>query len=201
MPEVVLRYKLTTDDLMLFRKELMQKKTNSMYILSAICAVATAGYGIAFQMYALSVICAVIFLTAGLVYPVLLKKSMRKKYENALFQGKDTQLSIYNDHVEQIVFPEYEGAYEAEINIPNERIENVTETDDVIIFFISSVESIIFPKRAMNEEEEKVLRKVMNKRFYDVYARKKKEKNNPIKKFFNKIFKKNNNNNDSDDNN
>lgn len=153
MSEITVRYKMTVDDLVNFNDVAFKKKTLMMRVICLFCALMTGFISVMAENIKLAVTEAVIFLIIGIAYPYILRYTTRKHYVNAFILDKENQLEFYNDHLVEKVLPSYEGAYESEIHVPFEKILNITETDEMFLFFLTPIEAIGVPKKFFTKED------------------------------------------------
>ncbi len=170
MSEITLKYSLTVDDLVHFNDTVLQKKT---VMIRAVCLVITFVWAFFFifeeNYRALPV--ALIFLVLGVIYPYLLKSENRKVYKDYHLLGKEIQLEFYNDHIVEKVLPAHEGDYESELHVPFEAIVNITETDEIFLFFISPINAIGVPKEVFTKEDRIKLFHLIENVFSDRFTR------------------------------
>lgn len=86
-----------------------------------------------------------------LLRPLISGRNVKKLYKNSFILRTDTVVDFYNDHiVEKNEGGETGIRYEE--HFPLEAIKSVIETNEYFTFFISPLEAIIIPKRALSEE-------------------------------------------------
>lgn len=158
MSEITLRYKLTPDDLVKFNMIAVDRKIKTMRIS---CFVSAVAFGLCYALWVENIVSAVaiaaVMLILGAVYPYLVKMDIKSRCKESLHFEHETQLEFYNDHLTEKILPSQQSGLCAENHFPFEKIMNITESDELFLFFISPVEAIITPKTSMTTEDRKKL--------------------------------------------
>lgn len=172
MSEITLRYKLTLDDLVKFNMIAMDRRIKTMRISCFVFAVAFGlFYALVLENIVPAVAIAAVMLILGAVYPYLVKKEIKSRCKNSFFFEHETQLEFYNDHLTEKILPSQNSGLYAENHFPFEKIMNITESDELFLFFISPVEAIITPKTSMTPEDRKKLFHLIENVFPDRFTR------------------------------
>lgn len=172
MSEITLKYKLTADDLVKFNFIALSRKIRFQRIA---CLAAALIFGIEFVVLFEDIVSAVltaaVFLVAGLSYPAVLKAGIKKQHRSSKFTEHEIQLEFYNDHIVEKILPSERSGLCGENHFPFEKILNITESDELFMFFISPVEAIIAPKASMTPEDRRKLFCLINNVFSDRFTR------------------------------
>lgn len=177
MSEITLKYRMTLDDLVMFNYSAASKKALLLRTMSFSIAVIWAVLFFAFENYK-AIPFAVIFLIFGIAYPFILRYEIKKKCKSNFSLDKEFQLEFYNDHIIERCLPTNEGDFNSELHVPFEKIRNITETDDLYLFFINQIEAVGIMKRTLTQEDSEKISNLIENVFSDRYTTIKTKKSN-----------------------
>lgn len=171
MSEITLKYRLTLDDLVRFNMIAMDRRIKTIRISCFVFAVAFGLFYALVEYIVSAVTIAAVMLIMGAIYPYLVKGDIKSRCKESLHFEHETQLEFYNDHLTEKILPSQNSGLYAENHFPFEKIMNITESDELFLFFISPVEAIITPKTSMTPEDRKKLFHLIENVFPDRFTR------------------------------
>ena len=171
MSEITLKYRLTLDDLVRFNMIAMDRRIKTIRISCFVFAVAFGLFYALVEYIVSAATIAAVMLIMGAIYPYLVKGDIKSRCKNSLLFEHETQLEFYNDHLTEKILPSQQSGLCTENHFPFEKIMNITESDELFLFFISPVEAIITPKTSMTPEDRKKLFHLIENVFPDRFTR------------------------------
>ena len=162
MSEITLNFRLTTDDIVKYNNITGKR----LYRIISIVFFAVAMFYIVDSIYTktFSAVITAAFLVLFLVFvtnPVWSEYLIRRTYKNNFMLRQNTTVLFYQDHIVEKSEDGSKIMYEE--HFPLEAIKSIIESKEHYLLFISPVQAIIIPKRAMNEEDrEKMKNLILN---------------------------------------
>lgn len=171
MSEISLRFRLTTEDLTNYTKSVSGGRSRILnYIFCAVAVFFIVSNILSENTSYVITALLLIFVLTVLFRPSLEARMIRKRQKNYYALKTDISLEFFDDHiVEKNIGGETK--IEFENHFPLEAITNIVETDEHFAFFVSPVEAIIAPKRAMSEEDREKLKNLIENLFINKYQR------------------------------
>lgn len=147
-----------------------KKEFDKSRLIGVISALLVGSVLCFFERFLLAIICMSLFLAIGFLYPIYMIKRHKNANKNYYRAGRDIKLSLLCDHLEECYLAKIAGDFEEELHFPYEKIEKVTETQNLFMFHISRDDAVIVPKRELSKEEIQQMRKTVKFRFVAEYT-------------------------------
>lgn len=168
MSEITLNFRLTTDDIVKYNNITGKR----LYRIISIVFFAVAMFYIVDSIYTktFSAVITAAFLVLFLVFvtnPVWSKYLIRRTYKNNFMLRQNTAVLFYQDHIVEKSDSGSKIVYEE--HFPLEAIKSIIESKEHYLLFISPVQAIIIPKRAMNEEDKEKMKNLIVNIFSNRY--------------------------------
>lgn len=171
MSEISLRFRLTTEDLMSYAKSASGGRSRTLNYIFCVAAVFFIVRNILSEdsSYVITALLLIFVLTV-LFRPYFEMRMVRKHQKDHYALKTDISLEFFDDHIVEKSMGGETGI-EFENHFPLEAIMNILETNEHFAFFVSPIEAIIAPKRAMSEEDREKLKNLIENLFINKYQR------------------------------
>ena len=170
MSEITLDYRLTLEDLLDFGSLNLKVANKRFTIFYCLLIITNLFLAVINRNITFAFLC-VGWLILAVLIPVINKNKVKKVYSKSVFLKHDIHTEFYQDHIVTNLLPSEQSKAQAEHHYPLEAIINITESDDNFFFFVSPIEGIVIPKRAMSEEDRKKIFYLISNRFSGKFNR------------------------------